>query len=333
MMRKFFLTSLFAATALFLMGQPSENLKEAKWQRVSKTYGFLLGQEYSLNRIKKELPELKNDLLVAEMSFDLTFSKAREGVENYLKEYAGSDEEFKKVDQELRKELAKILGDQIYNFETATVFIEDVKSRAKGNIPSPFLETLLSFQYADNPAKEFISGFTTTFQTKGHPKAKNTDWQAKIPQSWLAEEGDRPNVIKRFKSDYGAGNQIMALMVKEIPLPKGYRYSKQELNELFTESEMKDLIPDGAKFISFSKITIDGMPAGILEFEQTSERIETKVKLRLAEFIFIDGNKMFFFQAGVGTTDLSEDLSIQMKKFLPLYKLVANSIVLNSRYN
>ena len=75
MMRKFFLTSLFCAATLLLIGQPSENLKEAKWQRVSKTYGFLLGQEYSLNRIKKELPELKNDLLVAEMSFDLTFSK------------------------------------------------------------------------------------------------------------------------------------------------------------------------------------------------------------------------------------------------------------------
>lgn len=333
MMRKFFLTSLFAATALFLMGQPGENLKETKWQRVSKTYGYLLGQEYSINRIKKELPELKNDLLVAEMSFDLTFSKAREGIEKYLKEYAGSEEEFKIVDQELRKELAKILGDQIYNYETATVFIEDVKSRAKGNIPSPFLETLLSFQFADNPEKEFLAGFTTTFKTKGHLKAKNTDWHLKVPQSWLAEEGNRPNIIQHFKSEYGSGNQGMLLMVKQIPLQDGIPYSKKEINDFFSVEAAKEMIPEDGKFISYSKTVIDRLPAGMLEFESIYEGVETKVKIRMVEFIFIVEDKMYFFQASVSSADLSEDLSIPMKKFLPLYKLVANSIVVNSQYN
>lgn len=46
-------------------------------------------------------------------------------------------------------------------------------------------------------------------------------------------------------------------MVKKMPLPKGYRLTKEELNDLFTEKEMKYMIPDGGKFISFTKMTID----------------------------------------------------------------------------
>ena len=68
MMRKFFLASLFCAATLLLMGQPGENLKEAKWQKVTKAYGFLLGQDYSLKRAKEEFPALKNDLLIAELT-------------------------------------------------------------------------------------------------------------------------------------------------------------------------------------------------------------------------------------------------------------------------
>jgi hypothetical protein len=332
MIRKFFLTSLFAITTALLLGQPTEMLKEAKWQKVTKAYGFLLGQDYSLKRAQKEFPNLKNDLLIAEMTFNLTFSKAREGIEIYLKEYLGSIEEFQRVEKELNKELDRLQGEQIYTTEIVLEFIEEVQSRAKGNIPSPILETLLSFQYRNNPEKEFQSGFTTIFNTKGHPKAKNTDWQIKVPKSWLAEEANRPNIIQHFQSEYGSGNQGMLLMVKQIPIQDRVGYSKKEMNDFFSGEQAQEMIPEESKFISYSKIVIDGLPAGMLEFESIYEGVDTKVKMRMVEFIFIDKDKMYFFQASVSSADLAEDLSITMRKFLPLYKLVANSIVLNSQY-
>ena len=245
----------------------------------------------------------------------------------------GSIEEFYRVEHELKKELERIQADQVYTTEIVQDFIKQVLSRAKGNIPSPILETLLSFQYIDNPEKEFLAGFTTTFKTKGHLKAKNTDWQLKVPQSWLAEEGNRPNIIQHFKSEYGSGNQGMLLMVKQIPLQDGIPYSKKEINDFFSVEAAKEMIPEEGKFISYSKTVIDRLTAGMLEFESIYEGVETKVKIRMVEFIFIVEDKMYFFQASVSSADLSEDLSIPMKKFLPLYKLVANSIVVNSQYN
>lgn len=123
-------------------------------------------------------------------------------------------------------------------------------------------------------------------------------------------------------------------MVKEMPLPKGYKITKEELNDLFTEKEMKDMVPDGGKFISFTKMTLDNNIGGMIEYEQTMERLDFKIKIRIrmVQFMFIRGNKMYMLQGTVGSEKTDTDLSLEMKKYLLLYKLVANTIVVNDQY-
>jgi hypothetical protein len=252
-------------------------------------------------------------------------------MKKYLTEYF-SESEFKEYEDKLISEMKKILGNQSFTKEIATNFISEVESRAKGNITSTVIETLLFFQFSDRPQDELTSGFTTTFKTKGHIKSKNTDWQIKVPKSWKAEEADRPNIIQKFTSDYGSGNQSIMLIVKDMPLPKGYKITKEELNELFTEKETKDMIPYGGKFISFTKMTLDNNIGGMIEYEQIMERLDFKIKIRMVQFMFIRGSKMYLLQGTIGSEKLDTDLSLEMKKYLPLYKLVANTIVVNDQY-
>jgi hypothetical protein len=322
---------LLFITIINVYGQTTENLKKPKYKRVSEAYGYVSGQEYSLNLIKKEFPQYEMSVLKAQMSFNSTFGKAKEGMKKYLSEYLGQNE-FIEYEDKLISEMKKMLGNQTFTEEIATNFISEVESRAKGNIASTVLETLLSFQFSDRPQDELTSGFTTTFKTKGHLKSKNTDWQIKVPKSWKAEEADRPNIIQKFTNDYGSGNQAIMIMVKEMPLPKGYKITKEELNDLFTEKEMKDMVPDGGKFISFTKMTLDNNIGGMMEFEQTVERLDFKIKIRMVQFMFIRGNKMYTLQGTVGSEKPDTDLSLEMKKYLPLYKLVANTIVVNDQY-
>lgn len=322
---------LFFITAINVFGQTTDNFKKPKYKRVSEAYGYIIGQEYSLDIIKKEFPQFEMSILKARMAFNSTFGKSKEGMKQYLAEYLGQNE-FSQYEEKLISELKKMLGNQTFTEEIATNFISEVEGRAKGNIASTVLETLLSFQFSDRPQDELTSGFTTTFKTKGHPKSKNTDWQIKVPKSWKAEEADRPNIIQKFTSDYGAGNQTIMLMVKEMPLPKGYKITKEELNDLFTEKEMLVMVPDGGKFISFTKMTLDNNIGGMIEFEQTMERLDFKIKIRMVQFMFIRGNKMYMLQGTVGSEKADTDLSLEMKKYLPLYKLVANTIVVNDQY-
>lgn len=323
---------LFILTTNYVCGQTTDNFKKPKYKRVSEAYGYLTGQEYSLNFIKKEFPHFEMNILKAQMSFNSTFGKSKEGMRVFLVEFLGQNE-FKEYEDKLINEMKKLLGNQTFTEKIASNFISEVENRAKGNIATPVLETLLAFQFYDRPQDELTSGFTTIFKTKGHPKSKNTDWQIEVPKSWKAEEADRPNIIQKFTSDYGSGNQSIMLMVNEIPFPSGYKMTKVELDNFFTEKEMKDVVPDDGKFIAFTKMTLDSNIGGMIEYEQTMERLDFTIKIRMVQFMFIRDNKMYMLQGMVGSGKADTDLSLEMKKYLPLYKLIANTIVINDQYN
>lgn len=324
-----FFTIAFLNCTVFALS--NDNIKIAKYKRVSEAYGYIIGQDYTLNLIKKEFPKYELQILHAEMSFNSSFGKSKFEIKKYLIEYLGQIE-FNNYEDKLMIAMKNMLGNQTFSEENVTNFITEVESRAKGNIASTVLETILSFQFLDRPQNELTTGFTSTFKTKSHPKAKNTDWQIKVPKSWKAEEADRPNIIQKFISDYGAGNNTIMILVKEMPLADGHKLTNEELNELFTEKEMKSTVPEGGKFISFTKMTLDNYIGGMIEYEQSTERLDYKINIRMVQFTFIKDDKMYILQGIVGSINENTDLSIEMKKYLPLYKLVANSIVVNDQY-
>jgi hypothetical protein len=327
---------LFFKTALIVFGQTSNDLIEPKYEKVGEAYGYLRGQEYSLDAIKDEFPQLERSIWKARKSFESTFGKSKEGMQLYLTEYLGPDN-FSKFDEYLTSELIRTLGNQIYTVEEAISFISEVESRAKGNIPSPVLETLLSFQFSERPQDELIMGFTTVFKTKGHPKSKNTDWQIKVPKSWIAEEADRPNIIQKFRSGFGAGHQTIMLMVKEIPLTNEYEITTKEVDHIFvehvfTEEAMKDWVPVGGRFISFKQMTFDNNIGCMIEFESATDRLDIEIRTRAVQFVFIRDTKIYMLSCAVSSEKNDTDLSLEMEKYLPLFLLVANSIVVNDQY-
>lgn len=332
-MRPIYIIALLvlALTSTSICGQTTDKVKKTKYKRVSEAYGYLMGQEYTLSLIKNKFPQQELNITKAQMTFNSTFGRSKEGMKSYLMEILG-ESEFNSYDDTVMAEMKRLLGSQTFTEEIATTFISEVESRAKGIIASPALETLLSFQYFTRPHQEFLDGFTNAFKTRGHTKSKNTDWQIEVPISWRPAEGDYPNIIQQFTSDFGDGSQRIALMVKEMPLPKGYKFSAKELNELFTEKEMKKMVPEGSKFISSTKMTLDNNVGGMLQMEQNVSRLDFEIKIRMVQFMFIRSNKMYFLQGTVASENADSDLALEMKKYLPLYKLVANSIVVNDQY-
>ena len=328
---KSFMLLLIIFFTIPLLSQVTINIKTPKIDRVSQALAYCAGQEYSINYIKNQFPQLGYNLLKPEMDFNLTFGKSKSGMEDYLSNYLGEDK-LKDFNDNIISEIQKKMTIQTYNEEIAINFIEELKKRTNGNIPSPILETLLSFQYVDSPNREFLAGFTTAFKTKGHAKSKNTDWQISVPKSWRAMEAEMPNIIQSFTDDFGDGLHSINLMVKDIPLPKGTKFSNQEKNDFFTEKKIKILVPKEAKFISFSKMTFKSNIGGMLEIEQTVSQLDIKIKMRIVQFTFIRGSKIYFLIGKVIASNFDDDLAPEMEKYLPLFRLVANSIVVNDQY-
>jgi hypothetical protein len=298
---------------------------------LSRTYGYLNGQRFKLNRIKKEFPDLSIYAQKAELEFQLAFGTAERNINVALEEILA--EKYSEYVSTMNAQLQTLLSSQPLNQELGANFIAEVESRADGKIESPVLETLLTYQFSERPADEVTRGYSRIFRTKGHPKAKGVDFQIRYPASWRPAEGERPNIIQKFVSENGRGHESILLIVKDIPVPSGYKPTKKELEEFFTDEELRGMIPTGARVISAKPIVLDGQKGGMVIFDQNIQRLDMTVKIRNLSFITARGNKMIFVGCMVSPPAGKEaQLQERFNRIESLFKWVANSFVIQEQY-
>lgn len=314
-----------------VVGQSSINITKSKVQRITSVYGFLNGQDYAISKIKNTFPELIGITIAAELNFAASFDSAKARIKRQLVELWGNAYFQKYFDSSLKLS-QEYLQNLDFTKELAIELIGDINKRAKGIMPTPILETLLWYKYLNEPEREFIDGYTRVFRTQGHIKSKGTDWQIKVPLSWKQSEGDRPNIIQKFTSDFGNGEQMITLIVKQLDLPKNYKPSKKEVLEMFSEQEIREFIDSQSRYISYQRMKFDSIDGAALEFEAERSRMDLKIKMREISFIFYYDCKMFFLSCMTASSDVNKDLSQDMKLFSSLYRLVANSVVVNDQY-
>ena len=178
--------------------------------------------------------------------------------------------------------------------------------------------------------KEFNEGNLTKFSTKGHPKSNGLNITVSYPNSWIAKEGEHPHIVQKFVSPNSRGYEMFNILIKTLPaiIPEN------EVVELFSSTEMRDLIPDGAIYIDSKPTKIEGLPAGILEYSMKSERAGITFNTQIIQYMFIYGTTMVQLQGGVvGQSTTPDALAQYMEEFRPLFFLMANSIVLQDKWN
>lgn len=327
-MRKY----LYLLLILFSLNTVAQNTEtNTGVKKTLEAFGFLIGQEYTLKTIESKFPALSLTATSAGLNFNYSFGRAKNNIKKYLLKQWTQEEidEIEKtlIDKNLQPAIKSMTEEQAF------LFIEEVNQRAKGKINSPFLETILFYQFVDHPDEEFTSGYVKPFKTKGHYKAKGSDWSIKLPLSWTSMEADRPNIIRKFISEGGSGNESITLSVMNIPLEKNHNMSKTEIDDFFTESEVKHMIPKGGKFISFKRMTFDRIQGGALEFEYVVKQLDFNLKARSIQYLFIYNNKIYYVQCNIGSESDKRNLELDMQKFSPLFKLIANSIVVDEQYS
>jgi len=298
---------------------------------LSKTLGFIMGQRVTLNWIKKEHPNLTLQVQVVETEFETTFGNAEKNINYALQEIL--KKEYPEFLETLEKQGKDLVSSLQLNQEDAARFIAEVGLRARGEIPSPILETLLTYQFMDWPMEEFTLGYTRIFRTKNHPKAKGVDFQIRYPISWRPEEGERLNIIQKFTSENGRGLEMFLLMVKDIPLPLGYTLTKQDLDDFFVESELKEMVPEGARYVSTKPIVLDNHKGAMIIFDYTLQRLDMTLTTRCLQFITIYERKMIWINCFISTLPGEEgELQERFNRFEPLFKMIGNTFIIQEQY-
>lgn len=323
--------ALVAISLTSLVAEEGVTTREPKWKQVSQAYGFVVAQGYSLNRIITEYPDLAPAVRTANFEFNSTgLGEGANALEAVLKEELGAEWPATKI--KLEEQFLGIVEKMELTRETAKQGIEEVRQRAKGNMPESIRNTLLAScpAYVKSPGAELSAGWRQNFSTLKHPKSNGADITIGMPLSWRKRESTREGVVQVFRSGAGNGPILCTIScAKAIEEVEG-ELSADEMKELFTAAFIKETLPDGATFIEGRPITIAGKTGAMSVFDMTQEELDIKMKMRFTMFtvahkqhiIYVNFQIMEQFLKGM-TFDEAQ------KAYFPTYRSIMSTLVRN----
>jgi hypothetical protein len=308
---------LFIYCVFPALSYSQEQLYTPKVRLAIETYAFLKGQSSALQMVTMQFPSLKPEVAAAEKGTKVLFERAERNIERFLKNEL-NDSNFNIVQSQIDSLLNEKLINPIEKEKHARDFLEKVRNRSRFTSDT-LTKEIISFAYYDAPHQEIKDGHIQAFSTKGHPKAKGAVLKLSIPKSWLPEEAEMPETVQQFTSCYGKGNETILILIYDLP--------SAEFENL-DEKLISEMIPPQAKLIRTEKVTIDGRPAMMSEVEETLNH--NKMKVRMLQFMFTQKRKLYCIQGSIGPVKASENLEPQLKKYEPLFRLIASQTELDN---
>jgi hypothetical protein len=301
---------------------------------ISRTWGYVLGQQARLDEISQKYPSLKGNVYIAEKEFELAFGSSVNAIDSRMKKSA-KDLWFKLTEQ-VKEQNQDSISNNPSNSKSAKEFIGMVTERSKGvGIDSPIYETLLMFKpgYQKYPIREFNDRHRYHFKSDGSGKAKGVKFHIQIPISWKSKEAERPNIVRKFVSENGRGPATIMVLILKAAEPHEAHLLEQEMADIVETKRYHELVPEGFTLIDGGKLSLEGSPGAWFTMNAKIERMRSSVELESINYTVVYKNLMIQIQGQVATMINGEPTSNGgLKKYLPLFDQVANSLVLRENY-
>ena len=300
---------------------------------MSRTYGYYIGQTYTLDNIKKKYPNLQNEIFLIKNDFDLKYLKSIKDIEQFFTKNI-SKKQWSDLQKMVKDGIKKQLNTNI-SYEESLEAIQVVKARIKGDIESPVIETLLMFNpnYQKNPIEELNDKFIQTYNSKDNPKAKGVDFSVKVPKSWKSQEANRPNIVRKFTSNNGyivedTFMENIMILVYDLPI-EVKKLTSQDVTDVCND------IPENSVLRDCKEAILENLPAVVKRFKLNMKRLENSMNMEVVQYDVFYKNKMIIIQGQVGTMNekISEKTLLErFEKFKPVFNYVANSLMISNLY-
>lgn len=300
---------------------------------MSRTYGYYIGQTYTLDNIKKKYPNLQNEILLIKNDFDLKYLKSIKDIEQFFTKNM-SKKQWSDLQKMVKDGIKKQLNTNI-SYEESLEAIQVVKARIKGDIESPVIETLLMFNpnYQKNPIEELNDKFIQTYNSKDNPKAKGVDFSVKVPKSWKSQEANRPNIVRKFTSNNGyiiedTFIENIMILVYDLPI-EVKKLTSQDVTDVCND------IPENSVLRECKATTLENLPVVVQRLKLNMKRLENSMNMEVVQYNVFYKNKMIIIQGQVGTMNekISEKTLLErFEKFKPVFNYVANSLMISNLY-
>lgn len=306
-------------------------ISQSLLMEISRTYGYVTAQRLVAEKLKNKYPEIKQDLVKAQLEFDLQFKSS---IENMKKSFG--DKEWAEYQAIMDTKLIAQINNLNLDMSYKNSFANEILARAKGTIESPVIETLLLYNptYQKHPSREFADGFKKRLNSKDKHKAKKVDFHIDIPKSWKVKDGKRPNTLWMTTYNNGhLGEQNSSVgfgvLVKELP-EEINTISSQEAQDFCNDAFKKSTVKD------CTKITLENLPAIYARNTMTIQRLRLKSTMEVANYFVFYKDKVIILQGMVSVLNnqlTQKQLDIKFNKYISLFDQIANSLVINDLYN
>jgi hypothetical protein len=160
---------------------------------------------------------------------------------------------------------------------------------------------------------------------KDHPKAKGVNLKLKVPLGWKVEEGDRPNVVKKFVNN---GNVYLILIKDNATFFTRKQIRNSFIKENLADELIKELVSSlkQPKIISKVVITVDNYPTLQFTFTCNVERMGFIIPVRMKCWAIMYEDKFIYLQSSSFNNAKFDELE-------QLYSSITNSLVFPEQYN
>jgi len=199
-----------------------------------------------------------------------------------------------------------------------------------------FLAIVLLPQFGFSQTSElqaFLSGQKTKYFTEGHPKAKGINISIEYPSSWQRSEGERPNIVQKFTSGASKNFTQCLILIKDQPSFMKLFSSKALSDVMFTQETLKEMVPESATFIKGEQTKYDGQIGAWMTYIIRTERAGMRGEIYTLQHMFLYSGKLIMLQCAVGgLANSSSTVEQEFTRYLPLFQLLGNSIVIHDKW-
>ncbi|TXB66185.1 hypothetical protein FRY74_06325 [Vicingus serpentipes] len=173
---------------------------------------------------------------------------------------------------------------------------------------------------------EFKKGQYTKYNCKGEGSANGLNFSIKYPNTWILKDGDRPHIVKNIMGKL-EGLVIYVNKLSESDLPK------EDVSEFFTLEGLKYIIGVD-EFDSYDlNQEIDGIRTACVYFNTNIKRLDTEIKSKNLVYLMIYKNYLIQLHFSVtAPPPFSNFFEKKFKRYEGLFKLMANSFIINSQW-
>lgn len=193
--------------------------------------------------------------------------------------------------------------------------------------------TFPSILYAsvEKDIEDFLSNRVHVFDSKGHPKAKNIRITFIYPQSWVAIEADRPNIVQKFiKAEH---NKLIASAIHIIKAPDGEKYTDEQVkNEEFRKKLFKEF-GDNYEYIKSGNTMIENESAIWTVYIQNFVLPSVSIRMYCLAYSFYFSNKHITIMYTVGGPSEEKNIKSLFDNYFPLFEVMTTRATLPDKWN